>query len=270
MVYILILVVGGITGEDAVHLLHDAVCIRPKLLCGLVGGQILIGEQRLTDVEIHEGTLSKEPTEALAGAEGHRDGDEGLVVLHSQLKGGGLEGANIGIEIPQRALCENVEPLSVADHTLQILGERHHRADVPFRNGHTAENAHEGREAAFKVGLPCGEIADMGANGLLYAQVIPHEYVIGHRNCAVLQSLTVFFEILSPVDAKAVGKVGQGEHNGMKKKRHQRPLDTEPGASGPILVIGCQFNGMLCLQHQHVSIGAIGICVGEIVTVVHE
>ena len=54
MVYVLILVVGGITGVDAVHLLHDAVCIRPKLLCGLVGGQILIGEQRLTDVEIHE------------------------------------------------------------------------------------------------------------------------------------------------------------------------------------------------------------------------
>ena len=101
VVDVLILVVGGLTGVDAVHLLHDAVCIRPKLLCGLVGGQILIGEQRLTDMEIHEGALAKEPAEALAGTEGHRDGDEGLVVLYSQLKGGGLEGANIGIEIPQ-------------------------------------------------------------------------------------------------------------------------------------------------------------------------
>ena len=72
------------------------------------------------------------------------------------------------------------------------------------------------------------------------------------------------------MDAKAVGEVGQGEHDGMKKKRHDRPLDTEPGASGPILVIGCQPNGMLGLQHQHVGIRTVGIGIGEIVAIVHE
>ena len=187
MVDTLILVVGGIPGEDAVHFLHDAVSLGPKLFSGLVGRKGLVGDQGIAHVKIHEGPLAENPAPPLAGAEGHRNGDQRLPVFHGQLEGGGLQRADIGIEVPQGALRENMEPFAAADDLLKILGKGDHRADILLGNGHTAQDPHEGRETAFQVGLPGGVVADVGADGLLHGEIIPHEHVVGNGDCPVFQ-----------------------------------------------------------------------------------
>ena len=73
-----VIVVRGVAGVDAVHDLHFVIGVSLQLFCRLARGKRGIGQKRLADVKIHAGLFAKEAEKPLAGAKGHRDGQNRL------------------------------------------------------------------------------------------------------------------------------------------------------------------------------------------------
>ena len=225
VVDVLILVIGRIAGVYTVHVLHDTIGSCSQLLGCLARRQGLIGVNRLGNVQIHEWPLAEQAAKSLTGTEGHGDRNQGLVVFDGVGKHRELEGTDIGIEVPHRALGKYVQPSAALDDLVHTLLEGYHRMNIPLGDGHTAQYPHEGLKATFKIDLPCGKIADMGADRLQHAEIVPHKDVIGDRDRAVFKLLAVLFQVLTSVYPQTVGQVCDGKDDEMQDGGDQRTLD---------------------------------------------
>ena len=89
---ILILVIGGVTRVDSVHILHNGVRPCPQLKRRLSRGQGSIGIDRLCDMQIDKGALAEYLAKALSPSERHRDRNKRLAVVNRISEGGYLKG----------------------------------------------------------------------------------------------------------------------------------------------------------------------------------
>ena len=60
------------------------------------------------------------------------------------------------------------------------------------------------------------KMADVRTDALEHAQIIPHEYMVGHGDSAVFQFVLMFFQMLPSVDPQPVSQVGEGKYHSVQ------------------------------------------------------
>ena len=130
-----------------------------------------------------------------------------------------------------------MQPFSALDHAVKVSLEGEHCMDIPFGDRHAADDTHPRLKSAFKIRLPCGEIAYMRAYCLLHAEVVPHKNMVGNCYGTVSEFLFMLFKVFFTVDAKPVGKMHQGENDKIQKDGDARTLKHKHFSAGHILVV---------------------------------
>ena len=255
---------------DAVHFLHDAICVRMKLGARLGAGERSVRKERLAYVQIDQRFLTEQTHKALAGAEGHGDGDHGLVILHRVFEHCLFQGSNVGIKEPHRALGEEVEPFPAFKDVLDRLVKLDHGVDAVCRDGNAARHTDKTAVGPLQVRFPCREVGKVRADRLEHADIVPIEHVIGDRYGAVFEHRFVLFEIFPAVDAQTVRKAAKGENDHVKCQPIEHAHKAIANALGEVRIAFIKSDAPFPLYGDHMLITAIRIFVGKVVSVIHK
>ena len=109
----------------------------------------------------------------------------------------------------------------------------------------------------------------MRTNSFQHAKIVPHKHVVRNGNSSVFQFFFMFAKIFATIYPQSVCQVHYGKNNEMQRNGNKRTLNAEQNAVWHIGIILVQFNIARTFELQHMRIAALGVCIIEIVTVIH-